>query len=385
MKIAANGAIPFYQDSQSSMAETFHAIKSLKDGGTVVAASSSGPVAIRLDPKGSVLWSYHYKLSGIYSIGAIAESAVDGSLVIGGQIYTSEDVNEDMFLMKLNAAGEFLWAKRLKGPANLDMIHAVKILADQTIAAAGSYGNSGTMTGIDSTETTKANLGWVAILDAQGNVRRSKLYSSQAVVDIAPVNGGNDGLVLSGYTERTVSDKLIRVPWVMRTQADGTVAWRQGLLEHVLPQSVFVGADGILLSGIRNFAFGDGSVNHDGWLAQLSSSGNLLWARSFGSSKEDGLLYAFQAANGRIQAGGYHIPAARQLKPWFLSLAASGDGTFREGSGFTSSSSSAALFVPPLSYIDAPLVSTDVAPVRENWDRALKSGPIVIEEIAGPQ
>ncbi len=384
MKMAANGAVPYYRDTQSTMVESFRSIKALKDGGSVLTGSTTGPVVIRLDSKGSVLWSYLYKLSGTYDIGAITESPHDGSLVIAGQISTTDDGNDDMFLMKLNASGELLWAKRLKGAANADIIYAVKILANDTIVVAGSYGNTGSLTGIDASESTQAKFGWLAVLDAQGNVQRSKIYSSQAVIDLAPVNGGADGFVLGGYTERTVSGNLIRVPWVMRTQADGTVAWRQGLLEHVLPQSVFVGADGILVSGIRNFTYGEGRLNHDGWLAQLSASGNVLWARSYGSALEDGLLFAFQAANGRIQAGGYQIPGPRQMKLWYLSLAAAGDGSFREGSGFSSSNNSAALFTPPLSYTDAPLTPVSLAPVRENWDRTLKPGSIAFEDIAGP-
>jgi hypothetical protein len=384
MKIAANGAVPFSNDSQSTMVESFRAIHALKDGGSVITGSTVGPVVIRLDAKGAVLWAFLYKLSGTYTIGAITEGP-DGSLVIGGQIYTSDDVNDDMFLMKLNASGEVVWAKRLKGPANSDMIQTVKVLTDQAIVVGGSYGNSGSMSGLDSSETTQAKFGWMATLDAQGNILRSKLYSSQVVIDLAPVNDGKDGFVIAGYTERTVSGSLIRVPWVMRTQADGSMTWRQGLLEHVLPQSVFSSADGILISGIRNFTFGDARVNHEGWLAQLSTSGNVLWARTFGSTREDGLLFAYQAANGRILAGGYQIPGPMQVKPWFLSLAASGEGSFREGSGFSSSNNSAALFVPPLSYIDAPLTSIAVTPVREAWDRTLKPGSIAIEDIAGPQ
>ncbi|MDQ3235534.1 MAG: hypothetical protein M3Q07_27300, partial [Pseudobdellovibrionaceae bacterium] len=384
LKIAPNGAVPFYQDSQSTHAETWNSIKALKDGGSVLAGASASPVIIKLDTKGTVVWSYFYKLGGVYSIGSITESVTDGSLVVGGQIYTADDANEDMFVMKLTAQGDLVWAKRLKGPYNTDMIHTVEILNDQSIAIGGSYGITTGMTGIDPIDNTQAQMGWVALLDTQGNVLRSKLYSSQAVIDIAAVNGGADGLMLAGFTDRTVSGNLVRVPWVMRIQADGSVAWRQGLLEHVRPQSLAVGMDGILLAGIRNFTFSDARVNHDGWLAQLSMSGNVLWARTFGSAKEDGLLYASQAANGRILAGGYHIPAARTVKPWLLNLSASGDGTFRDSSGFTSSNNSASLFTPPLSYTDAPLTSQDVSPVRENWDRTLKPGSIAVEDIAGP-
>lgn len=383
LKINRGGDVGFYRDSQTANSESYRRIKALKDGGSVIVGSSVDPVVTRLDQSGAVKWAYKYGYSATYFVPAVDEGG-DGSIVFGGRIYNAVDPNDDMLVAKLNAAGDVLWSKRLKGAQNIDRVNTIKVLPDNRIVLAGTYGITAATDGVDPEDKIKGSLGWLAILSADGAVQQSKLYSAHEIVDAVPINGGGDGFLVLGFTERTVSDSLVRVPWVMKLKSDGTVDWRQGLLEQVSPTSIALAADGgALVAGIRNFAFGDKS-KQDGWLARFSPSGTVAWARQFGSEKEDGLLFVHQRGDGRILAGGYNVPAANTVRPWFLSLAASGEGTFKSDSGYASANTSATLFTPPLSYIDAPLTPSDITFAREEWQRTLTKLPMSSEMIAGP-
>jgi WD40 repeat protein len=142
-----------------------NAILATPDGGYVVAGEQyDNGWLLKLDADGNVLWSKTYDNLAAYERFLSIAATPDGGYVVAG--YLGEDAyhKNDAWVVKVNSAGSVQWAKVLGGRAD-DEARAVAVSPEGGYVLAG-FTDAGYLT---------ADL-WVAKLDAAGNRLWSKTF-----------------------------------------------------------------------------------------------------------------------------------------------------------------------------------------------------------------
>src|ERR1041385_6107721 len=199
---------------------------------------------------------------------------------------TSNSFSNDIFVCKLNSAGNFVWAKDMGGPGN-------------------DYASSVT-------------------LDASGNIYTTGVFSGTA--DFDP-GAGTFNLAASGYNDMFISklDSAGNFVWA-RSVGGSTYVWGQSIAVdgsgNVLVTGVFDGTvDFDPGAGTFNLASAGG---YDIFVLRLDNLGNLSWAKAFGDFSMDagysiaadalGNVYTCDAFIGTVDfdpgAGTFNITSA---------------------------------------------------------------------------
>jgi hypothetical protein len=200
---------------------------------------------VRLDSVGNILWQQLYGGYGLEDPSVIKQTPDSGFIVAAHTNFQDFNVtgphgsNYDIWILKLDAAGNLEWEKFLGGTGK-------ESAGDIEIHPLGGYLVAGITTSSDGDVTgfhgpaTKSDA-WVVRLSATGNILWQKCY------------GGTDTDILSDI--------------------------------EILPDHSFVAA------GTTYSVDGDVSTkrgNGDCWLVACNPDGNLLWEKTFGGSDFDG-------------------------------------------------------------------------------------------------
>lgn len=312
VKYSANHTIQWKKVMGGTMFDYATSIITTPDGGYVftgVTSSTNGDATgsgahggddvwvVKLDANGNIQWQKAY--GGFKS--DIAKSIAltsDGSYaVVGATESTNGDmtVNKgsyDCFVMKISTTGTLQWMRTL-GSSQLDQANGVACGAD------GSIMMTGTFRKVDG-DVTNTNGGediWLVKLNAAGDMLWQKNYGStnndqgNAIVKVA---GGYvvTGLVQDGGGDVTKYNGNGDI-WTFAIDETGKILWRTtvGGSEFDVAYGIAVATDGSLfIAGMSNSSNGDMKINRgnsDLAVIKLSSTGQLLWARTQGSTGLD--------------------------------------------------------------------------------------------------
>lgn len=273
---------------------------------------------VKLDASGAIQWQR--SLGG--SADELAQQVTlssDGGYVIAG--YTSShfsgDVgankgNSDCWIVKLDNAGNLLWQKTLGG-TGIDGAFAVDktfdggyVVAGQSFSADGDVGGHfGPLSNADV---------WLVKLDSLGDITWERNYGGgnhDAAVAVRQTNDG--GFIFAGNTNsqngqvsglhlgaNPVTGNFTEDYWIVKTNAQGDIQWQRCLGGSGSDQGedVILTPDGGYLAAGTSFSMdGDVTDHHTSslpntvtaefWLAKLSSTGELQWAKSLGGSHHD--------------------------------------------------------------------------------------------------
>ncbi|MFN3876060.1 MAG: hypothetical protein ACK4L7_09140, partial [Flavobacteriales bacterium] len=300
-------------------------------GITSFSATNTDAFVVKLDANGNLLWAA--QLTGNFeAYGVDVAVAPDGSVIVVGQFIGTVDFDPgagvqnvtatgvaDLFILKLNSAGQFQWARTFHEDSDFPFIyaHAVSVSPAGTIAVAGEF--AGTMplstSAGDITSLNNENDYFLLSLDAFGNVLWGRAIGSDQSEGGLGGNGrsdvdcGNDGSVhMIGMLKGTivfdpnVPNGTLAPPggnidlFVARYNPDGSLNWAQGFggpdddgyNEQVHMGSVAVAPDGHVyfasnVSGVVQLApgvnAGSGFSRKD-FVARMTAAGNVLWART---------------------------------------------------------------------------------------------------------
>lgn len=288
-------------------------LKITADGGTVLAGytdSRNGDVSpqptrdywdlwiLKLDKCGQIEWEKSAGGTGYESARDLVQTSDGGFLVLGETNSTDGDVTsgfggtKDIWLLKLNAAGNIVWQKRYGG-SGLDIGNHIELLKDGScIIAASSTSNDGDIQHNHSTGTyTDAVL---LKVDAAGNLLWSNCYGgtkNEELFDIEIINGT---IFAAGFTNSVDGD----IPpdqqnydcWLLAVDASGNKIMSKiyGGSQNDVTYSMCKGADGSLtLAGYTTSNDGDVSGakgGQDYWIFNVSQQGKLNWQRVVGGS-----------------------------------------------------------------------------------------------------
>ena len=281
-------------------------------GGPITAMGARDVFVAKYSPTGAHLWSK--RLGGI-SDDAVQHLEFDptGAVLLVGSFTGSGDFgtgmlasagNTDVFVTKLDLAGNAVWAQRFGGLA-AENGRGVAVDKAGNVVLTGSFNGSATFGGaalvsaggqdafvvkLDAAGAhvwskrfgefgTDAGVG--AAFDSAGNVLLTGTFTSKIDFGLGPIAGGNDS-------------------WVAKLTPQGLPVWgiRCGGSLTTTVQDVAVDKlDQVLIGGgfSGNADFGGGfltvtgGVNTDAFMAKFASNGSHVWSRNLGSSGNDGI------------------------------------------------------------------------------------------------
>ncbi len=304
------------------------------DGGFVVAgyaSSSNGDVTdnhgpdgymdgwvFKLDANGNVVWKHAMGGTAFDQFFNVIVNT-DGTIMVAGQSdswdgdVTGQHGGSDLWLVKLDANGNKLWAKTYGGSGN-DYEGLIQATSDGGYVLVGSSGSSD-----GDIPANKGGLDIVVLkLDANGNKQWVHNYGgSQDETANALLVASDGGFVIAGTTSSSDGDVTGQHGggaddyWVLRLSSTGTKVWATALGGTDEDQAMAItatSAGGYMITGSSYSTDGDvtaGPGNGDMWTVNINSGGSKLWEKSYGSTQYDGGACVIRAADGGIVIGGY--------------------------------------------------------------------------------
>lgn len=202
LKLDANGEKEWDRSLGGSQREILNSIKQTKDGGYILAASSSSPMdttlqttkntphfghldywLIKLDTNGEIEWQKTYggryreelievleTKSGDFILGGVSNSSESGNKS------TSNYGNNDIWIIRVDALGNTIWQKTLGGSGD-DVLGDMKLIEDQEeefILVGGSTNSP--MSGNKSIDNRNGTDFWLLKLSDQGFIEWQEVY-----------------------------------------------------------------------------------------------------------------------------------------------------------------------------------------------------------------
>lgn len=251
----------------------------------------------------------------------------------GSGVYNLTANNTDAFIQKLDANGNFLWARMLGGQ-NDDQGLAVAVDAEGNVYFAGDFQNQATYTTQSGTQTLTSYGGYDGFLqklDSDGNLIWIKQIGSNSTDGIASVKMDEQGnICLTGRFRNTLSfesetetvsitavgNQSVDV-YVLKLDSEGNFIWvkRLGGESNDEPQSMTIDIEGnIYLCGkffyqtVLDSEGGAGNFVSNGsfdcFIVKLDYTGEFIWAKQIGGIENDWINDIAADAQGSIYATG---------------------------------------------------------------------------------
>lgn len=243
---------------------------------------------------------------------------------------TLDDTYGDIFIQKLNQSGDLLWAKKFGGISD-DIVNAITVDGSGNVFLTGSFNgtvdfdpganvfnltavnndifilklnNLGNFEWARSVGGTQNDKGFGISLDGLGNIYTTGVFRS--TVDFDP-----------GAGVYNISSSGLDDVFILKLNATGTFIWAKQItgsnmdtgnsLKADAAGNVFITGN---FAGITDFDPGAGTYNltavgsNDIFIAKLDASGNLLWAKNFGSISYDNAFSIDIDASGNLYTTG---------------------------------------------------------------------------------
>jgi len=251
--------------------------------------------ATRYDVDGRLVWTRTYD-EGFNERGHQILSDEDGNLLIAGEVELTQTSTFDPYLMKIDPAGNLLWAKNYKtvGASGIQ---------DITPTADGGYLLTGYL------EVPEANNSDALMLkvDAEGNELWRKSYGSSGKDEkLMAVARLGDGFAMAGSVVDTVASLNLRNPdfFVMTIDENGDMGWNRNYgsssdIERAV-DLVVANDGGLLVAGNKG-----NSLFH---LIKLTADGVPQWSKTYGEGPENYCNSILQQPDGSIYLLGTSLP-----------------------------------------------------------------------------
>lgn len=181
-----------------------------------------------------------------------------------------------VLIFSVGAAAQVKWS-RTYGGSYSDEFSIVIPTSDGGFAAAGQTYSFGVMYGGV----------WVVRTNSTGSLMWQNTYSSSSGASVATsmIQTSDGGFAVAGFTY--ASGQGISDVWVLKLNAAGLIAWQKtyGGTGGESGYSIWQTSDGGYIVAADTDSFGAGNI--DFMLLKLTSSGNLLWQKTYGTSGND--------------------------------------------------------------------------------------------------
>ncbi|MEK7253158.1 MAG: hypothetical protein AAB316_00305, partial [Bacteroidota bacterium] len=264
-------------------------------GGTLLSDGISYGFITRTDADGDEIWTAVSPQDSVEGRQAIATH--DGGFALIGSILhptaPGDPTDADLFLMKVNANGDFQWSKNIGGDS-FDEGYALLEKPDMTFMLAGktlSYGAGH----YDVYVIWADAMGTVIWEDAYGTPNAESGFSIAACAD------GN--FIIAGKSEGLTPES--EDIFLLKINAFGNQQWAHALPKPDLQFARSVretSGGGFILAGEAQAAAG---AHRQVLLVKTDAAGNEIWERQFGGVIGDGANAVVEASNGGFAVAGF--------------------------------------------------------------------------------
>jgi len=327
--LAQAPAIEWQRALGGSLDEQGFALDLTSDGGYIIAGlafSSNGNVTqnqgqsdvwvVKLNAAGEIVWQRTYGGSAADRAYGIRQLQNGGYVVAGASSSTNGDITvnqggSDYWVFVVDAMGNMVW-ERTYGGSGADVAFDIDLTSDGGFVVIGeSASNNGDITASRGTRDC-----WLIKLTSTGLLEWERSYGGTSAETGWSVRQTADGGYIIGATTSSTNGD-ITTPlgaedfWVIKTDAQGTIVWQRN----------YGGTNSEINCVVRptaddGFALVGGTVSSDGditqalglvdhWVAKLSNTGDVLWSRSLGGSSSDGPRSLDILSEGDLLITGY--------------------------------------------------------------------------------
>lgn len=261
---------------------------------------------------------YVYRVRAMPDNSLIAVGSAQVTATFGPTTLPPSLGNGDLFAMRINADGSYRWVKRLGGSTDFDDLFGLWTFADGSFAATGYIRRSATFGTTTLTPATPGAADVVVLkMDADGNVVWAKRAGGPSTDDFAYTAAGYpDGSILIGgyfsgvadFGPYTLTSAGGQDAFVAKYAADGTVLWvRAGNNSSGddFTRDLVTRPDGSTLALMQfkgTFTYSGQSVTSNGdtdvLAAVLDSTGAITWRAQRGGTGADTARYIHARPDG---------------------------------------------------------------------------------------
>ncbi len=216
---------------------------------------------------------------------AVTQCADNGFAVIGSTV--NYDSNTDMYLMKTDVNGSFLWAKRIGG-LGLDGGEDIIELSDSGLGIVGYTQNEGSY---DMYFVRTDKFGDTLFTKSIGGTNWDFGYSLQIT--------SHNGFILAGSTSVNGKSKA----YLVKLDSTGNVIWKKnyGGGQESKFEDIIISSSGEYLMAGYSTSFGNGK---QAYLVKTDTAGNLIWEKNYGNPGEDFAKSIVELSTGEIVISG---------------------------------------------------------------------------------
>ena len=260
---------------------------------------------VRIDDSGGVVWEGAYGGSGEHTCNAVVPT-FDGGFACVGDRFVGGASNYDVWLTRVDSAGNLLWEKSFGGSAE-DRGKALWLASDGSLLAGGWTKSQG----------SGASDYWLIKTNASGDLIWDKTFGGGGSDELEAIAQGENSLVLFGTT--TSSGAGMEDFWLVGTDADGSILWTKtygGAKSEYATDVISYPSGGFALAGYTN-SFGAG--NWDFYVVSTDASGSEDWSQTFGHGGWDmAEALAVTTDGGLAVFGGREMNFAPSAKLWLV-------------------------------------------------------------------
>jgi hypothetical protein len=312
VKIDILGGIQWQRCIGGTGNDQAYCIKETKDKGYIVIGTTSSNdfdvknyhnrqdyLVAKLSMTGTLEWCYAYGGSGDDVANSVVQTGDGGYLVAGSSNSNDGDIdssrlNNDFWLIKLNAEGKKLWSKNYGGGFQ-DVANKIIASADGGCLIVGySASSNGDLKG----KPLQDYDCWIIKINSEGVLLWEKNYGGlfyESANDAVQLPDG--GYVVVGYTSS--KDSIFNSNHggndflVFRIDSVGNQVWIKcfGGTSNDNATAIDIDYDGSFIvcghTRSNNLQVDGNRGPSDAWLIKVSSNGNLIWRRCLGGTMQD--------------------------------------------------------------------------------------------------
>jgi len=299
------------------------------------------PVILKLDSVGNLVWKKSIPIGDsatFNSFSSVLETD-DGGFVAVGKTGTNSDISQ-LLIMRFNSAGETIWQKLYGGTSDDRGYEINEVSTGGFIVVGTTNSTNGNVSGNKGGEDV-----WLLRINEDGSVKWSKCFGgSDSDFGYSVVQASDFGFIVAGSSlssngDITGANAGSLDGWLFKTDSSGNLLWQKLIgnnFYNMLHNVRIMPDNSIVLAGQFFKTEQDPIIGPipkpDFWVVKTSSTGTVLWSKTFGGSKDDEGYTIQPLFDNSILVSGTTTSTDGDINepdvlfsPWLIKLSAQGD------------------------------------------------------------